>query len=76
MKPEPPELARIVEDQCAPALVQDEVIVFAGLEAGWCHAQSPGHAEMDAEPELFGKTEEHLLAECFGFWSVAPGRDF
>lgn len=76
MKPQPSELPRVVEDQRATALMQDEVIVFAGLEAGFFHAQSAGHAEMHTEPEVFEKAEEHLLAVRLGGLERRAGQEF
>ena len=60
------ELARVVKDKGALFLVEDEVVVFFGRVRGDGDCEFAGHAEVEAEPEVAGETEEHLFAGGFG----------
>jgi len=70
------ELARVVEDQGVFGEVQDEMVVFCrriwGLvgtrPSRFCGNgfELAGHAEVDSEPGVFGKAEEHLFAVGLG----------
>jgi len=60
------ELARVVEDEGALFLIEDEVVVFFGRVRGDGDCEFASHAEVEAEPEVAGETEEHLFAGGFG----------
>jgi hypothetical protein len=60
------ELARVVEDEGAVFLVEDEVVVLGGRVRGGRDGEFAGHAEVKAEPEIFREAEEHLFAGRFG----------
>src|SRR4029077_18406672 len=50
MKTNLTKLARIGEDESAVSLIQNEMIVFAGLEIRRFNVRLAGHAEMNPEP--------------------------
>jgi len=59
IKPDPAELARVGENKCASTLKQNEMIVFGRSIISRLDPDFSGHAEMNAEPIILGKFEEH-----------------
>lgn len=76
MKLDASELARIVKDQRALLLEEDEMIVFAGREIGGLGGQFAGHAEMHAEPSVARESKEHAFAVAFGFEEFCADQRF
>ncbi len=62
MKTHSPKEPRIAEDERLFRLRQDQVIVLLGTESARLRAQGSAHPEMQTEPVVTGKFEEHLLA--------------
>ena len=62
MKADVTELARIGEDERALLLIQDEMIVFTRAKIARFDVRFAGHAEMNAEPVVAGKFEQHLFS--------------
>ena len=62
MKADTAELALVGEGQSALLLKQNEVIVFVGLKVWRLDTDLAGHAEVNAEPIVAGKFEEHSFA--------------
>jgi hypothetical protein len=56
------ELARVGENQCAFALKQNEMIVFAGSIIRGLDTDLAGHAEMNAKPVISREFEDHPFA--------------
>ena len=69
-------LPRVMKDERALLLKQDEMIVFAGREVGGFGRELSSHAEMNAEPNVAGETEEHAFAVTFGFQEFRAGQRF
>ena len=77
MKSDVTELTRIGENQSSVLLIQNEVIMFAGLEIFAFNVRPPGHSKVKAEPapnvfaspDHFGviarKAKCHLLSTPF-----------
>jgi hypothetical protein len=61
MKPDATELPRISEDKRAFGLIKHEVVMFVRLKIPGFDANPPGHAEMNPEPVMVRKCEEHRL---------------
>src|SRR5260370_135654 len=59
IKPDSAELARVGENKRASALKQNEMIVFGRSIISRLDPDFSGHAEMNAEPIILGKFEEH-----------------
>ena len=62
MKADVTKLARIGEDERALLLVQHEMIVFTRSKIARFDVRFAGHAEMNAEPVVAGKFEQHLFS--------------
>ena len=60
------ELARVVEDEGALFLVEDEMVVLGRGVTGGSDGELAGHAEVQTEPEVLGEAEQHLFAGGFG----------
>lgn len=68
------EVAFVLEDEGARVLPEDEVVVFAWIVVRLVlAAEFAAHAEVDAEPEVVGKLEKHLLAAGLGGEKFFPG---
>jgi hypothetical protein len=61
MKLDAAEHARVFENQGGAGGFEDEVFVSGGHVRKRCDAEVTAHAEVDAEPGIAGKVEEHLL---------------
>jgi len=59
------ELARVVEDEGAVFLEEDEVVVLFGCVCGRSDAECAGHAEVNAKPKIASEAKEHLFAGGF-----------
>jgi hypothetical protein len=51
----------IAKDERATVLAEDEVVLFAQREIRGLHRQFARHAEVDTEPGIAAKAEEHLF---------------
>jgi len=71
METDTPELPRVAEDERALFLLQDEMVMFAGAEAGRLDPQFAAHPEVDSQP-VITETKEHLLAPRDGALHSLP----
>src|SRR5688572_18702987 len=62
MKADASEEARVAKNESAFCLMQNQVVMFFGTEAGRLDAQFPGHAKMNPKPIPAGKFKEHLFS--------------
>jgi hypothetical protein len=72
-------LAGVAENQALPGLAQNEVVVPGREKRGGARgdgSELSSHAEMEAEPGVFGETKEHLLAVDLGIQKGGAGQDF
>ncbi len=74
VKLDPAKLAWIGEDQCATPLVEDQMIVLAGLENRWFCPQGPGHAQVQPQPTALRESKKHLLSMSFRFKEPAANK--
>ena len=65
MKEDAAELARVIEDERALWLVENEVIVLTGDVLGRGSDEAASHAQMKAQPASAAENKKHLLAACF-----------
>jgi len=65
METDTPELPRIAKDQAPVRLPEKKMIVPGGGKRRSLHPHGSGHAQMDAERVIAGKTEEHAFAPRF-----------
>lgn len=54
--------ARVAEDEGSFRLMKNKMVVLLGSESRRLDAQFAGHAEMNADPVIAGKFEEHLFS--------------
>jgi hypothetical protein len=64
----------VAEGQGALRLLENNVIVVLGPEAGWLDAQFSGHTEMEAEPVPSRELEQHLFSPRLRTEKTAPGQ--
>ena len=62
MKSDATEKPRVAKNERAFRLLENEMVVFLGLKAGWFDAQFSSHSEMNPDPVVSGKFEEHLFS--------------
>ncbi len=62
MKTDPAKLPRVAEDERLFRLLQDKMIMFAGVKAGLFRAKVAAHPEVNPEPVVPGKDEQHLFS--------------
>src|SRR5438477_2985578 len=76
MKLHPAKLACIGEDERAFTLIQNKMIMLLRSKIGGRGLHFPAHAEMQAEPILVRKSEEHPLAARFRSQQMRSGEFF
>ena len=64
MEPNATELARVGEEEHAIALMQSEMVVLGRAISRRFDADLASHSEMNAEPIVARKFEEHSFAAC------------
>ena len=61
------ELAHVRKHKRALLLIEHEVIIFARRQIGRRGQKLPGHAEVNAQPQMPRKSKQHLFAAGFRF---------
>lgn len=62
MKSDSSKETRVLENKSLLRLMQDKMIMFLRMEAGWFRPQFAAHPEMNSDPNPAGEFEEDLLA--------------